>query len=72
MRKTFITLFLADVGAPFQARDFRDLLFQRAKSIFDLFDILGGGRAFELEADHVVDLVGRLGDGGDSQQREGE
>jgi hypothetical protein len=48
----------------------RNLLLQFAKGGLDFFDILVVGGAFELEADHVLEVPGSSGLQGETRKKE--
>ena len=52
----FIVILFADVRAPFESNNLRDLRFEVTKSGLDLLDIVSRSRGFEFEADNVFEL----------------
>lgn len=56
MRETLIALLVADIGAPFQGFDSRNLFLQRGERLFDLLYLVSRRRAFEFKTNNMVDL----------------
>src|SRR5258705_5388762 len=61
VRKALVVLFRADIRAPIETLDARNLLRQRAERIDDFLDLRFAGRRLEFEGDHVQELVGLRG-----------
>src|SRR5438445_4879716 len=75
MREALVKFLRADVGAPFQGNNLRDIGFKGAKSVFHLLDLFGRGRFLELERDDVADgpLFRRgAGGSGNENSRDGD
>ena len=69
--EAFVMLFGADIGAPLEGDDLRDLFLQGTEGLFDFLDVIGRGCVLKLEGDHVVEPLGGAGVAGDSGEEDG-